>query len=169
MRFPLVKEIKSKSGELHFRRWAIVETAWLRIYLHFIAAPDYDLHLHTHPWHFFSLVLKGTYVEQTVDKDTIRIAPTIAFRWYNTAHKILRVLLPCWTLVFAFGKRKEWGYRLKNGNFIQHDVYRRLKHDGKLDLFDFLYDTDHPYGHGALCSSAAPLSNIPCSMCGVFK
>ena len=61
----LIKEIKSKSGEVHFRRWEILKTRCGSIWLHAIYKADQDKHLHNHPWDFKSLVLKGSYLEQT--------------------------------------------------------------------------------------------------------
>ena len=38
----LIKEIKSKSGEVHFRRWEILKTRWGSIWLHAIYKADQD-------------------------------------------------------------------------------------------------------------------------------
>ena len=59
----LVKEIKSKAGELHFRRWRFLETPWFGIYLHYIAKADEDKHPHDHPWSFVGIILWGGYEE----------------------------------------------------------------------------------------------------------
>jgi hypothetical protein len=61
----LIKEIKSKDGKLHFRRWSLLDTPWFKIYIHGIYGPDEDLHLHNHPWDFKSFILSGSYIEQT--------------------------------------------------------------------------------------------------------
>lgn len=45
----LIKEIKSKTGDLHFRRWRIIETPWFSIYVHGIYKADEEAHLHDHP------------------------------------------------------------------------------------------------------------------------
>ena len=61
----LIKEIKSKAGELHFKRWEILKTHFGSIWLHAIYKADTDKHLHNHPWDFISVVLRGSYYEQT--------------------------------------------------------------------------------------------------------
>ena len=63
--FKLVKEIRSKKGELHFKRWRILSTPWFNIFLHFINRADEDKDLHDHPWSFWSIILKGGYIEFT--------------------------------------------------------------------------------------------------------
>ncbi len=40
----LVKEIKSKAGELHFRRWRLLQLPFFAIYIHGIYKSDEDLH-----------------------------------------------------------------------------------------------------------------------------
>jgi len=61
--FPLVLEIKSKTGILHFKRWRIFSCSKFNIFLHEISEADKDLHLHNHPWNFRSIILWGCYVE----------------------------------------------------------------------------------------------------------
>lgn len=62
--FKWVKTIVSKDGKLHFKRFAILETERFAIYIHRIYESDKDEHLHSHPWHFWGMVLKGSYVER---------------------------------------------------------------------------------------------------------
>ncbi len=59
----MVKEIVSKKGVVHFRRFRIIETPWFNLYLHKIYESDNEKHLHDHPFSFTSLVLKGSYKE----------------------------------------------------------------------------------------------------------
>lgn len=144
-RLLLVKEIKSKSGELHFRRWRLFSCPWLRIYLHQILASDLDKHQHTHPWSFVSLLLSGGYREET--KFVSKRHPNLNQRYFSIEneyragdlihhkadqpHKITLVSPVVWSLVFAYGKTKSWGYHTANG-LIEHQEYRRLKTEGKL-------------------------------------
>lgn len=48
MPFRKVKEIVSRDGVRHFRRWAILQTRWFNIYLHCIEQSDQDKDLHSH-------------------------------------------------------------------------------------------------------------------------
>ena len=61
--FKKVKEIVSKEGVLHFKRYAIIETSFFALYIHRIYEADKDEHMHNHPWSYLSLILNGSYVE----------------------------------------------------------------------------------------------------------
>lgn len=134
MIFKLVKEIKDKKGNLHFRRWRIISTPWFKIYLHGIYMADEDVHLHNHPWNFYSLVLKGWYSERLESKVgfNIRSPRQLVKRTKNQFHKIDSLHSKAiYTLNLMYGKEESWGYKV-NGTFIEHEVYRRMKREGKL-------------------------------------
>jgi hypothetical protein len=134
----LVKEIVSKAGEVHFRRYRLLETPWFRIYIHQICRSDEDSHLHTHPWNYISWLLKGSfsqeywehYSEPRAHSSHERFAITSMTR--HAAHRITLHSPSVWTLFFAYGKREDWGYLLNGGAFINNKVYRILKNEGKL-------------------------------------
>lgn len=132
--FKLVKEIKSKSGELHFRRYRIIETPWLSIYLHYIAKSDEDKHPHNHPWNFFSIVFMGIYYEDCYSKEVGEYGRYSRFFNYHTHkeyHK-LKLAKPVRSLVFCGKKRnKDCGYWV-DGKHIQHEKYREMKHNSEL-------------------------------------
>ncbi len=134
----LVKEIISKEGEVHFRRFRVIETPWFNIYIHNIRHSDEDLHKHDHPWHFISIILSGAYGE------TYRTYPRFdaeSHVWYDAGmvikhdardvHKITLRTPQVWTLVFTSGRERVWGYRTKSG-WIDFKTYRQLKRDGEL-------------------------------------
>ncbi len=128
----LIKEIKSKSGEVHFRRWEILKTRWGSIWLHAIYKADQDKHLHNHPWDFKSIVLKGSYLEKT-EKGIIKQHPgKFNSRSGESYHKILELLSPVvYTLFFVSPTKREWGYKV-DGKFIDHITYRELKNTNNL-------------------------------------
>jgi hypothetical protein len=140
-----IKEIKSKSGELHFERWSIIDTSFFKVYLHHIAERDMDLHPHSHPWHFISIILRGGYIEEwvkadgTKKKSIVHNFPSLFFRKAQDFHKITWVTnpkaeyyrSPVYTLVFAFGKRRPWGFKVGN-MVVGNEEYRQLKHEGLL-------------------------------------
>jgi hypothetical protein len=74
----LAKEIISKEGVLHFRRWRIIECLLFNIYIHKIYVKDNDLH--DHPWNYFSLILSGSYIEKTKDK---KLIPLLFCDYFN--------------------------------------------------------------------------------------
>jgi hypothetical protein len=128
----LIKEIKSKSGELHFRRWELLKTPWFSIWLHGIYAADTDKHLHNHPWDFCSLILKGSYIEETLDGNNKMFPGKISKRNGSNYHKIKQLLTPTvYTLFFVTPIKRDWGYNV-DGKHIQHEEYRKLKNSGKL-------------------------------------
>lgn len=127
----LIKEIKSKSGELHFRRWQILKTRWFSIWLHGIYAADTDKHLHNHPWDFKSIVLKGSYTEQTENGNIEQTPGKFNSRNGSNFHKILELKSPVvYTLFIVSTVKRIWGYKV-DGVFIQHDEYRKLKRENK--------------------------------------
>ena len=154
----LVKEIRSKTGELHFRRYRIFSCPLFSIFIHRIYRSDEDLHPHNHPWNFVSIILSGGYVEtlyrETEDhaylrtfytKETVVAKPfSILRRKFNDYHKI-ELVATTTSLVFT-GRRKDdprsihsypmtaknfWGY-LVRGSHISAGKYRELKDNGEL-------------------------------------
>jgi len=112
-------------GSLYMGRWKIFETPWLSARLHLIATPDYDRHLHDHPWDFVSVVLSGAYVEYRPamvepcfwpggDSEgaivCYRRQWSIARRYATDRHRVATVLPGTYTLFVYFGKRQWWGF-----------------------------------------------------------
>lgn len=150
--FQWVKEIRSKNGVLHFKRYAIIETTYFSVYWHKIYERDRDIHMHSHPWAFFGIIIKGSYVEEYIKKtdlgsllNPIGISMQTAYRtkgplsigfggrkYFHRIHRIENG--PVTSLFFTFGKHKEWYYRtsLGRGGIVESEEYRRLKHEGKL-------------------------------------
>jgi hypothetical protein len=136
--FFLVKEIVSKEGVVHFRRYRLISTRWFSLYIHQILKSDEDKHFHDHPWSFKSLLLKGSYEEW------FRCPPKFDatfYRRYKTgevvkhpaedAHSLTLVTPEVWTLVLTTGHDRVWGYQTEKG-WIDFKTYRQLKNEGKL-------------------------------------
>lgn len=137
-KFFLVKEIVSKYGQIHFRRFRLLQTPWFAIYIHQILKSDEDQDMHDHPWNFTSVILEGSYME------ACKIAPdfdSIHYRTYYSgdviehkaedAHKLTLKSQEVWTLVLVSGRTRYWGYQTPAG-WIGHEEYRQLKNEGKL-------------------------------------
>lgn len=131
--FNKIKEITSKDGVLHFKRWNILSTRFFSIYLHGIYMPDDDKHLHSHPWIFISLVLFGSYTEELDGFGLNKRRPgNIAFRRAEQYHKIHTLhSKKVYTLNLMWGRQETWGYKV-DGKFVDHVTYRQLKRDNKL-------------------------------------
>jgi hypothetical protein len=141
----VVKEIWSKEGVLHFRRFRLIATPWFNIYLHNILKSDEDAHPHDHPWHFYSLILWGGYSEAWLGayedwkfwegrplRVSKRTPGSLVYHHAKDFHKITLLKDSAWTLVFTFGKRRpSWGYQTPQG-WIDFKAYRDLKNEGKL-------------------------------------
>ena len=133
----LVKEIKSQQGEIHFRRWKIIESKFFNIYIHQILKPDEDVHLHDHPWNFLSFILANGYWEQLEEQPYIHLPFSILYRKAEQAHSIRFFIdeqenKACWTFVITGKRKRDWGYILDDGSWINNKEYRILKHAGKL-------------------------------------
>lgn len=114
--------ITGADGSLYLWRLRIVQTPWFAVYLHAIHRPDHDQELHDHPWDFVSLVLRGSYIEQTPCCEGCPFRRHRLVRWINSkraedAHRIVRVdRAPTWTLVFCGRRRREWGFHVLGEN-----------------------------------------------------
>jgi hypothetical protein len=135
--FKLIKKIESKTGELHFCRWRILETPWFSIYLHLIAKSDEDKHHHNHPWNFWSIVLLGGYEEEVIDESgngvvsrTKQFVPR--YRKTNTFHKIT-LLEPTISLVITGERYANWYYWIRHDHKVTNNEYRFLKNQGLLN------------------------------------
>lgn len=137
-KFFLVKEIVSKYGHVHFRRYRLLQTPWFAIYIHQICKSDEDADPHDHPWNFQSFILEGSYTEDYWNQpEYIRqikqhYMGDVIKHHAEDVHKITLVSQEVWTLVFTSGREREWGYRLYDGTWIGHKEYRALKREGKL-------------------------------------
>lgn len=138
----LVKEIRSKTGELHFRRYRLFSCSLFSIFIHRIYKSDEDLHPHSHPWNFVSIILGGGYVE-TLYRE---VEDLVHFRIFYTPEKIVAKpfsilrrkfyeyhkieLVSTTTTLVITGRRIDdsWGY-LVDGTHIQHEDYRNRKNN----------------------------------------
>jgi len=125
--FQNVLEIKSKTGELHFRRFAFFETKYLSLYFHRIYLGDKDVFLHSHPWNFISIILKGGYIEENQKGLARKVFPVVSMMNRKGFHKIHSMLKsPTYSLFLAIGKKQPW-YYLVNGEKIESTRFREIK------------------------------------------
>jgi hypothetical protein len=106
-------DIENHIGLVYLRRLYLLRTPWFSVMLHRILRPDPDRHLHDHPWHFFSILLRGSYREQRGRRIHHR-------RWWNFcraegAHKITHVSPTCTSLVLTGPKIRSWGFHTETG------------------------------------------------------
>lgn len=133
--FKKILEIKSKAGILHFTRWAIFDSKYLRLYIHKINESDKD-HLHSHPWNFVSVILKGSYEEELLDwkgwptkqkpPTTLNLKKFLTITFMNRFkfHKIKRIVNgPVYSLVLTLGDHKDW-YYMVDDCMVESNIYR---------------------------------------------
>jgi hypothetical protein len=121
--------------QTYLRRLRIIRTPLFALYLHFIFLPDDDRHLHSHPWRFSSLVLRGGYTEDLTDGDPRRGEEEFRGHRYGRLslhrmplhkfHRITEVEPGLVTLVFVGREVCEWGFWTEDG-FVTHQEYDRL-------------------------------------------
>lgn len=137
-KFLLVKEIVSKDGGVHFRRYRLLQTPWFAIYVHNIRQSDMDADMHDHPWNFMSFILEGAYFEDVKYPPNFlaihsgkHYSGSMIRHKAEDAHRITLISDEVWTLVFTSGRERYWGYQTRAG-WIGHKEYRILKNEGKL-------------------------------------
>jgi hypothetical protein len=129
----LVREIKSKLGVLHFRRWRVIETPLFNIYLHAFYKPDSDSDMHDHPWDFMSIIIWNGYYELVAGQRLIcRDMFYVAFNKAEKKHTVvyLHDNKRTYTFVITGPRRREWGYHTSSG-WMTNQEYRKFKNDEK--------------------------------------
>lgn len=123
-------------GKLYMRRWWVIPRLWNlpAIRLHHIVLPDTGRHLHSHPFNFRTIILRGGYSEEVPISpwpEELR-ATVLRYRHkgdtticgYGQFHRIRLVTYGgVWTLFITWGgKRNDWGFMTEEG-YVQADVY----------------------------------------------
>jgi len=125
----LTREVRSRSGELHFQRWRLLNVGLFSIYIHRIFKADEDKHEHSHPWPFFGKILKGGYIEERNGRGELRTPGDWFYVSTDQFHKITRLFRTTTTLVLAGPRVAEWGYSVDN-SMVPNAEYRELKNAG---------------------------------------
>ena len=114
---------------LYMGRFWVIRRRWNlpSVRLHWILKPDNARDLHSHPFHFRTIILRGWYMQEVPGKywpsqknDTrlVKMRPGMQSTCgYGQFHRITQVSKGgCWTLFIMWGgKRKDWGFMTKNG------------------------------------------------------
>lgn len=132
----LFKKIQNST----FNKYRLLSIPWLKIDLvHRFASDNVTDDLYDNGCNAISFILEGAY------RETVRFAPLFEEEYvYNhytwdvierrgeDVHKIELLSTEVWTLVFTSERSREWGYRLGNGLWLDHNTYRQLKNEGSL-------------------------------------
>lgn len=114
--------LTNSDGEVYLFRRRIFQTPWLALYLHDIEQGDEIVaNLHSHPFPFVSLILRGGYKELTAAPHGTDLGP-ISEQWHNSfsfnvfprgtkkVHTIVHARPKTKTLVLAGRRRDSWGW-----------------------------------------------------------
>lgn len=94
------------------------------VYLHQFLRSDDDRALHDHPWANLSILLRGVYVEHTIDAGGIHrrdvlIAGDWRLRWSGRiAHRVELTVGPCWSLFITGSRYREWGFHCADAGWV---------------------------------------------------
>lgn len=137
--FMTVKRITGPDGEPYLTRLILVRTPWFGVYLHRIHREDWDRALHSHPWAFASVVLRGGYREVVQERSpygprrhmyrplTTHVRkpgrPRIFPR--DAVHRIEFVEANTWTLVLVGRRRDDWGFYVPGRGLVPWRTYLR--------------------------------------------
>jgi hypothetical protein len=111
-------------------RFTILKIGKLHIRIHKIVSPDKTTLLHSHPFHYCSIILKGGYVERVADSVTLKTmesthkAGSVIIRDNSTPHRIEMLLGETWTLFVAWGDYGWKAYNLQKSN-VEDGLFRR--------------------------------------------
>ena len=115
----------------YLNRWHLIpRNKWFNVYLHQFIGPDPSAAWHDHPWWNLTIKLRGDYVEtgngvrRMLDERVILRRPT-------SAHKIVDIDAPCWTLFITGPVVRNWGFWV-NGEWVKHTDYLDPIHDGEM-------------------------------------
>lgn len=113
----------------YLKRWLVLPRNKfpINIYLHKFCHSDDDRALHDHPWPWWSILLKGQYLEYTKEPGNPhpRKRFSLVRRPATSAHRVALVNgtrkdgtygeLPAWTLFITGKKQREWGFHCPQG------------------------------------------------------
>ena len=120
------------------RGWIIKRGSWWQkllglnfcVRIHHILVPDQDRHLHSHPFNYRTLVLKGWYDEERPEGCYLRRAGETGDGTMHTFHRITDISM--WGAVTLFimwgGERDKWGFMTEDG-YVPNKEYFRMRND----------------------------------------
>ena len=118
----------------YLERYTIVWTPFFKVYMHNILRSDLDRNLHNHPWHFLTILLKGSYKEtlkiiknQTSFKEKVQVygPGSTLFRPAHHYHRIELGEETVTSIVIAGPKFQDWGFLVDN-KLIPHKEYEKM-------------------------------------------
>lgn len=106
------------------RWWLIPRNPIFNVYLHQFLRSDDDRALHDHPWINCSILLRGMYLEHTIEAGGInRRTVLLEGDWRirlsgKLAHRVELVDGPCWTLFITGPRYRSWGFHCPESGWV---------------------------------------------------
>lgn len=125
----ILSPYKSLNGYLH--RFTLLKVGRLHIRVHSILVPDGTPFLHTHPFHYASLILSGGYTEKLRSKSLTHKMGSLILRSANTPHQIThvepntRTLFVTWETASKKWSLEEGGTGIGDWDALESGVYTR--------------------------------------------
>ncbi len=112
--------VVAPTGEPYLLRWHLLKTPLGGIYVHLFLKSDDDRAPHDHPWPSVSLILDGSYVEQTGRRGVAYYrryyAGDLLWRRAKFTHRIeVDEHRPVVTLFLVGPRLREWGFHWPQG------------------------------------------------------
>ncbi len=119
------------------RWWLIPRNRFFNIYLHQFLRSDDDRALHDHPWINASILLRGCYVEHTIEagginRRTLRRAGDWKLRTGSSAHRLELINGECWTLFITGCRYREWGFHCPQRGWVHWKEFTAAENPGEI-------------------------------------
>lgn len=129
--------IGGKERPYLLRWWVIPRNPFFNIYLHKFLRSDDDRALHDHPWMNLSILLRGYYIEHTIDAGginhkAVRYAGDWKFRWSGKMAHRVEVDKPCWTLFITGPVYREWGFHCPEKGWVPWQRFTNSRDKGDI-------------------------------------
>lgn len=128
-----VPDYDDPKGKPSRSRWRLIHTPWFGIYIHKWNKPDPRPTRHNHPWNFFSIVLKGWYVEHILDPE-YNILVSSVINWFNWVprtkfHNVAMVSEGAISIMFVGKTHPDWGYMEEVVDYDHGSYYEYIPFD----------------------------------------
>lgn len=125
-------------GRPYLRRWWVIpRNPFFNVYLHQFLRSDDDRALHDHPWMNVSVLLRGSYIEHTIDAGGIHrrrqfSAGSIKARGPRYAHRIELHRGECWTLFITGPRVRRWGFHCAERGWVPWERFTASDDSGAI-------------------------------------
>lgn len=114
------RDIHACSGNIYLRRWYILRTKRLAVFIHKFEESDEDRALHDHPWPFLVIpIWRGYYEHNLEGKHRVWPLLSSSHRGYKYRHRVeLIEEKPAWSIFFRGKRVAEWGFWVTDTDWV---------------------------------------------------